>query len=303
MRPSPFCEFSFGARRDSLRTYDDPRKQPTFSSLQFLGVLTGGEDGNELAGSSLRLMFELRPDSSSTLRGKTPVFYAPLIALKANLRDGLEVCGPESSLTLCADGADWIRDNRDYLREVYDGYARDIADVWGTTRPLIWLFEPGFSEYLASDQSAPLSLKELDTVTSDLIGQIRSRLPNALISLHASPRIEDPFEYFGAIDLSLVHMVNVSGAATSDRFGTPLDADNPNATYSNLSAATGLPIFVDTGFGDAVLENHGWLTSDAKVINARISDGVFAVLIEPPPSNLDPLVQALLPKLTHPYCE
>lgn len=303
LRPSPFCELTFGARRDSLGKYIDLRRQSTFPSVQLLSVLTGAEEDNVLADSSLRMLFEVRPDSPSSLRGKTPVFYAPLIAFKAHARDGLEFCGSDSSRTLCSEGAEWIRSNRDYLREVYDSYAWDIANVWGTTQPLVWLFEPGFGEYFASSQSSPLSLKELDAVTSDLIGRIRSRLPHALISLHATAQLDDLFAYFGAIDLSLVHMVNVTGAATSDRIGGPADNDNPDATYANVSAATGLPIFVDTGFGEAALENHGWLTSEADVINARIEDGVFAVLIDPMPADMDTLVGELRPQLRNLYCE
>lgn len=303
LRPSPFCDLAFGTRRDALGGFDNPRRQLSFSSVQFLSGLVGNEEANKLEGSNLRMLLELRPDSSSSLRGKMPVFYAPIMAFKAHDQAGLDFCGSDSSRTLCSDGAEWIRNNRDYLREVYDGYAWDIANVWGTSRPLIWMFEPGLSDYLASSQNSPLSLKELDTVTSDLIGQIRSRLPNAKISLHASAQIEDLFDYFGAIDLSLVHMVNVSGPANNERFATPTDPDNPNATYANLSAATGLPIFVDTGFGNAAIENHAWLSSDADVINARIADGVFAVLIDSPPSNMDALVEGLRPQLNHLYCE
>lgn len=303
LRPSPFCELTFGARRDALGRYLDPRKPASFPSIQFLSVLTGGEDSNVLGDASLRMLFELQPDSSSSLRDKTPVFYAPLIAFKAHAQDGLEFCGVDSPTTLCSEGAEWIRNNRDYLREVYDSYALDIANVWGTTQPLIWLFEPGFSEYLASSQSSPLSLKELDAVTSDLIGRIRSRLPHAWISLHGTAQIEDLFAYFGAIDLSLVHMVNVTGTATSERIGSATDNDNPDATYANLSAATGLPIFVDTGFGEAAIENHGWLTSEPDLINARIKDGVFAVLVDPLPADIDTLVEELRPQLRRPYCE
>lgn len=307
-RASPSCNFAWGRRWDPNRSTGDDthgtRPQPYDSNIGFFTSVIGWQDGSRLDGDSLRLLNAVDPNRAGALQGKTPVFYAPIIALRAMSDGSLKDCDPASTTpNLCTQGAEWIRGHRDYLRQVYDSYASDIAQNWDTNCPLIWLFEPNFSDYVRSSQSTPLSLEELSTVASDLIATVRSRLKNVLIGHHVSPDIDNLAEYFGALDLSVVHMVYVSGTATSTRYGASPQSASETATYLNLHITTGLPIFVDTVFGGSPISNHGWLSSDPSAINDRIADGVFAVYVDPAPDDMGLRIENLRPRLDKPDCQ
>jgi hypothetical protein len=90
-----------------------------------------------------------------------------------------------------------------------------------------------------------------------------------------------------------VDMVNVTGRATLDYFGSPTSSVRTSATYGSLHAATGRPIFVDTGFDASEVKDHGWLTADVSVINERISDGVVAVHVDNATSDMQTRISAL----------
>jgi hypothetical protein len=229
-----------------------------------------------------------------------PVFYGYFIPFKfENAKKGSKNCAPDSSIpNVCTTGSAWIRGNRDYLRGVYDTYAKEIAALWGTNRPLIWLFEPDFDDYVSASQTEPLTLQELSAVASDLIGTIQARLPNALISHFAAADIADFGAYFGALDLTRVDLVNTTGAATSEYFKPEFQQSHPNSTYRNLRDATGLPIYVDTGFYASDVSNHGWLTSAPSVINQRIAEGVIGAHVEPPTDSEQAQIDALNPQLS-----
>jgi hypothetical protein len=206
--------------------------------------------------------------------------YAYFIPFKALNKDKLAACDPNSTApNLCNEGAAWIRNNTAYLQGVYATYADQIATIWGTTRPLIWLFEPDYNNYIRDSQSEPLTPSELSFYASALIGTVKARLPKAIISHYASPSIGDFSTYFGALDLSLVDLINVTGSANYDYFFSNNSIVNPEATYRSLHEATGLPIFVDTGFSASEIPVKDWLTVSTDVINQRIADGVIGVLM------------------------
>lgn len=303
-KTSPFCRFAWGRHWEASRTDDShDSRPPPLTSSDFFGAITGWETQNKLDADILRMLTAISPNNSGPLRGKMPVIYAPIIPLRAKSDAQLRDCGPESTTpNLCTHGAEWIRNHRDELRALYHDYAYDLEQSWPTGEPVIWLFEPRFSDYVRSSQTAPLSLQELSIVASDLIGAVRSRLKNVLIGHHAAPDIPDLAEYFGALDLSLVDLVYVSGSATSTRFGLSPQDSGEQATYSNLHGSTGLPIFVDTGFGTSTITNHGWLSSDPGPINARIVDGVFAVYVDPAPDDMDQRIDGLRSRVANPDC-
>ncbi|HMA93409.1 MAG TPA: hypothetical protein VKP30_12030, partial [Polyangiaceae bacterium] len=306
VKTSPFCSFAWGRRWDTGRSTDDShgtRPPPSSSSVDFFVAATGWETQNQLDGGILRMLTAISPNNTGPLSGKMPVLYVPIIPLRAKADAQLRDCDPESTTpNLCTHGAEWIRSHRDELRGLYHDYAYDLEQNWPSEYPLIWLFEPRFSDYIRSSQTAPLSLQELSTVASDLIGAVRSRLKNALIGIHAASDIPDLAEYFGALDLSLVDLVYVSGTATSTKFGISPQNSGEQATYSNLHSSTGLPIFVDTGYGTSTIANHGWLSSDPAPINARIAEGVFAVHVDPAPDDMDQRIDGLRPRVAEPNC-
>lgn len=304
MRASPFCKLLWG--RSWSGTDDEltaAGEAPYPDNLGMMTIWIGYEDDDSVDEAIAGMLRALGPDGPAKFQGVVPVLYAYFIPFKASNRDDLGPCDPTAkTANLCTEGAAWIRKHRDYMRRVYDGYARRIAEIWGTTRPLVWLFEPGFSNYARDSQTAPLSVEELSVVASDLISTVKARLPNALVSHHASPLTTDMASYFGAFDLSQISLVNVTGAATSDR-PAPADGEKQTSTYRELHDATGLPILVDTGFRASHVENHGWLSSTPDVINARIADGVVAVEIDPAPDDMQAQIDRLNPALSGLNCK
>ncbi len=299
---APFCEFAWGRQWVGSTPTQNDTPAPQYSDgLGFLSVWVGYEPDDGMNPAIEELLQITRPGSDHRLASAIPVFYAYFIAFKSKNRADLEPCDPSSTTpNLCTEGAQWIRDNRDYLHQVYDDYAARTAALYGTTRPIVWLLEPDFSNYARVSQSAPLSPTELSTVASDLISTIRARLPNARVAHFASPSSADFSRYFASFDLSLVSLVFTTGWSTSPSINSTAAVQNPSATYANLHAATGLPIFVDTGFGATLLPDT-WTTAAPAQLNQRIAEGVVAANIEPPPEDLGARIQALRPELT-PLC-
>lgn len=281
VRPSPFCELKFG--RSWVGADAQSTGGPAYPlGLGMMSIWMGYEQNDVLNNAITEMLTALSPGGNASLQGTTPVLYAYLIPFKAKEWDGINKdCDPNATdKNICTVGAEWIRTNRDKLRTTYATYATQVANVWGVNRPIIWLFEPSFTDYIRQNQTNQLSLAELAAVALDLSSTIKARLPNALISHFMSPEIADFAEYFSHFDLSLVSMVNVTGGASSDYFYSRLSGVYPNSTYRSLREATGLPLFVDTGFNATDIGESGWLTSSPDVVNARIAEGVIAVQMD-----------------------
>jgi hypothetical protein len=282
MRPSPFCQFKWSANYSGTAVERQTQGKVSYpNNLGMVSLWTGYDKDDRLNNVVKKMLVELRDTSAGSLRGKIPVLYAYMIPFKANNKDGISKdCAPNSTTAnVCTEGAAWIRANRDYLRDIYDSYARQIAAIWGTERPILWLFEPGFNDYVRTSQSEPFTLPELGELAKDLVETLKGPLPNALVSLFAAPEIVDFGAYFDAFDLDLVDFVHVTGPANRDYFGSPTSIDNPSATYAEVHRAAERPLFVDTGFDASLVTDSGWLTSDPAMINRRIADGVVAVQI------------------------
>ncbi|MGC4068121.1 MAG: hypothetical protein QM784_26435 [Polyangiaceae bacterium] len=296
MRPSPFCRFQWSATFEGTpaeRAAQGKVSYPT--NLGMFSLWMGYEKDDRLDNSIKKMLAELR--GNGELRGKIPVLYAYMIPFKAYNQGLNKDCAPNStSPNICTEGAAWIRANRDYLRDTYDSYARQLAAIWGTERPLLWLFEPGFNDYTRTSQSEPFTLPELGALAEDLVGTLKGPLPNALVSVFASPEIADYDAYFGAFDLQLIDFVHVTGAAIRDYFGSPTSIENPQATYAAVHRAAERPLFVDTGFSASDVKDNGWLTSDYTVINRRIADGVVAVQLGEVTAEMESQIDAVSTK-------
>jgi hypothetical protein len=246
-----------------------------------MAIWVGYETSSTPNNAIIDLLTELSPGGDPTLQGVIPVFYGYFIPFKADIEGINRNCDTHAkSPNICIDGADWIRKNRDFLRQTYSEYAKNVAAIWGTERPLIWFFEPGFNDYIRTSQTAPLTMAELSNVASDLVNSIKAHLPNAKVSHFASPQLPSFKDYFGALDLSLIDFINVSGSAQYTNFFSGNSGEYPQSTYLRLHEETGLPILVDTGFGASKIVNSGWLTEPLDVMNARIADGVVGVVMD-----------------------
>jgi hypothetical protein len=173
------------------------------------------------------------------------------------------------------------------LLQVLQQTPRTTAEIWGTEKPIIWLIEPDFIQYTYEEQTNPFSKEEVAILAEDIIDTVKAVLPNALISLFHATWTYNVAEYWSHFNLAKVDMINTTGMADQDGYFNNGDAYNrTEATYTYLHDVTGKPIFTDTSFG-ATTQNNTWSTSEAEIINARIADGVFAVLIEPVTDNYE----------------
>lgn len=77
--------------------------------------------------------------------GLTPVFYGYLVAGLSGLGDA-DVGGK-----LDAQGGGWLRSNLNKVLQTYEAYAQKIASRYGTSKPVIWLMEPDYSQYCDGD--------------------------------------------------------------------------------------------------------------------------------------------------------
>jgi hypothetical protein len=231
----------------------------------------------------------------------TPVYYAYFIPFKANIRAGLGDCNTDADgHNLCNEGAQWIRTNRSYIMTVYDTYARLTADLWGTQRPIIWLIEPDFIQYTYATQTNPFTRQEIADLASQIIDTVKARLPNAIISLFHATWTYNVAEYWSHFNLAKIDMINITGMADQNGYFNDGDAYNrAEATYAFLHATTGKPILADTSFG-VTNQNDTWSDAQTSTLNSMIGDGVFAVIIEPPPSTYEQQIAALNPSLLSP---
>jgi hypothetical protein len=76
--------------------------------------------------------------------GKTPVFYSYQIAFEARAQRDLQDCDVRNFNNLCTDGAQFIRERRDYLVSRYKYQAQNIAGKIGRDSLVVFFMEPDF---------------------------------------------------------------------------------------------------------------------------------------------------------------
>lgn len=76
---------------------------------------------------------------------KPVILYGYIIAFEArNLQDLSDCNANLGKTTLCQQGANFIRNNRDRIIERYGHYSSSIANYLGTSYPTVFLIEPDF---------------------------------------------------------------------------------------------------------------------------------------------------------------
>ena len=75
---------------------------------------------------------------------KIPLFYAYVIAFEARSRLGLQDCDVDRNNNLCKRGSKFIRENRQLLVSRYTEHATEIAKIYGTSDPIVFVMEPDF---------------------------------------------------------------------------------------------------------------------------------------------------------------
>lgn len=280
------CKFSWGAPNDGSNS----------SYLDFVSGWIGYESRGGLDGDcdGCRLAAEMASKDA------TLVFYTYFIGFQANLMGGFGDCNVDyDGHNLCTDGAQWIRDNRRLIIDMYSNYARR-TQAQSPNKTIIWWLEGDFVQYSYADQSNPLSMSELGQLARDITCAIKSNQPNAVVAMNHSPWIsnEQAEAFWSAMPMDVMDLVWVQGAGDT---GTLVNSGAYNAATANyawLNKKTGRPIMAETSYAFKG-QSDRWTNTSANNINARISEGVIAVLVNHPASNYASMIKTLNPQINN----
>jgi Cellulose binding domain len=215
---------------------------------------------------------------------KTPYLYLYITAGKARTDWNLQDCnlGVEKSQTLCYRGADYLRSNRDKVKEAYINTANNIKKVYGATREIALHIEPDFYQYTYSDQqNGGLSFAEATKDLNLWTDSIKEILPNASLIMDVSPWNTDLRGW--SSNLRNFDYAGIVGKATPPRGdGSVIPAGLDGKSYAKISQDVGKQLILD--------DSHGvggyWLPFDYDWANKtlaqeRANDGVVAVILPP----------------------
>lgn len=181
-----------------------------------------------------------------TNQTKTPYIYGYLVAGLARSEFGLKDCNVGTP-NLCQTGAIYLRQNQARITQRYQEISAQIAQTYGTDRPVLFHIEPDFFQYAQTfntQQQAPLSFAEAQTILNGFIAAVKQGLPNAVIVLDVSPWNPDQAAWFAGMDMDQVSYVGMVGKIfPSDN--SVIDANR----YSDIAAAAERPIIVNTAYG------------------------------------------------------
>jgi hypothetical protein len=283
------CSFGWGAPDEGNRS----------SYLDFVSNWVGYEARGGLDGDCAGCGIVSRLGSSAT----SIVYFAYFIGYQANLMGGFGDCNVDmDDETLCTRGAQWIRDNRNLIIEMYANYARMVQRT-SPGKQVIWWLEGDFIQYSYDDQSNPLSYAELGALARDITCAIKSNQPSAVVAMNHSPWIgdEQADDFWSAQPLDVLDLVWVQGPGDSAAFVNAGEYNATTANYGWLRRKTGRPIMAETSYAGSGQADR-WTNASASAINSRISEGVIGVLVDKPGSNYESAIGSLGSRL-NPVCE
>ncbi len=284
---NPFnCEFAWGAYSSGNN----------YSWLDFVATWIGDEDNGGLnswsASGTNNSCGDCNLVESVANTSSMVVFYAYFIGFQACYQGGYCDCNTDSGENLCSHGATFIRNNWDVIVRAYGEYARVVYQR-SPNKPVIWWLEGDFIQYSYEDQQNPLSYAELGQLARDITCAIKTNQPNAVVAMNHSPWIsDDQFSgFWGNQPVDVLDMVWVQGYGDSSTLPNSWGQDTAN--YTSLRSITGRPIMAETSYG---LPDR-WSDTSASNINARISEGVIAVMVNETPGNYQSATESLSPQL------
>ncbi len=227
----------------------------------------------------------------------TPAYFSYLIAFMAKKELKIDDCNVSDN-NLCKKGAGYIRENRDVIVTRYGDFAKETAKVYGTERTLIWLLEPDFHQYTTDEQEGGgISYPEMASLLQDIIEQIMTHMPNALISMDVSPWIDQqPWLSSFTHQFPLIDYMNTSGGS-SNGASSKIFVNN-HTTYQDVFGLTQKQIIADAGYGvDGADQGHNYDWDDINNLNARISEGLIGLSQSNPDKNWLETITALKEQL------
>lgn len=235
----------------------------TFGCPEQVDIVTGPWllDGWKTHHTTWLEKFELEQN-----KGKTPYIMAYMIAGLGRRDQGLQDCDL-SALSVCTDGANYIRDNLFSITQEYQSVANNIFETHGNKKLYIHM-EPDFYLYHSGElQKNPLTVAEAHTVMNALTDIIATTLPNAEIVMDVSTW--NP-------NLAMWHngLRNISfGGVVGKNFDADVYPDN--TTYEQVIEDIDMPLIINTAhtFGGFFTPyNTTWETEN---------HGVYAVIQAP----------------------
>ena len=224
--------------------------------------------------------------------GKTPYILSYMIAGLGRRDIGMTDCDlNDNVLSVCTDGADYIRNNRASIEAEYRRTADQIAAIYGSQELYIHL-EPDFFLYHQSSlQKNPLTRPETWSFMNRLIAIYRNRLPGVKIAIDVSmwnPDLQGWHAGFEGVDY---------GAMVGKAF--PGDRRVDGKTYEQVQAAIGAPLIVNTahtfgGYFTAYdptweVDNHGiHAVIQAPTNNSRYASFLSGIDRSAPEASLAP---------------
>jgi Cellulose binding domain len=218
---------------------------------------------------------------------KTPYLYLYVAAGKARADWGLQDCnvGADVSKTLCYNGANYIRSQKESIKQAYINTANQIKILYGSQKEIVLHVEPDFYQYASSTQSSGgLTATEAAQSMNQWTSLIKSILPNASLVMDVSPWNSDlqgwsagfqNFDYAGLV---------------GKKFSPYGDGSVPNGidgkTYAQIATQTGKKLIIDDSHGAGgwwLPFDYDWANQSA--VNARKNDGVVAVILPPNDNN------------------
>ncbi|CAF1060741.1 unnamed protein product [Brachionus calyciflorus] len=143
-------------------------------------------------------------------KSKLPIFYMNLIEDQALNTWNLSDCNSPDLKNLCNFGGKYIRENIDELKLKYKEISGIIAKNYEKNKPILFCIEPNFRVYYEKVNEYSLSGEEASNIFVSFIQEIKSEIPNALISWYASPvlsiiELTKWWAYFSSLEINFVH--------------------------------------------------------------------------------------------------
>ena len=278
------CRFNYG--QDWLgteHTYPD--------NLNYIRTWLG--TSNDLDNTQRSMFKSLK--KGGILEGRTPMVIDYLIAFTARANADLQDCDVADSegrsTSLCTHGTQFIRENKQLLLDKHRRLAKQIANAWGTSEPILWMTEPDYFQYAVDEDSqigGGFSYSEAGQHLRDFLNVVKEELPNVVFALDTAPWLrERAARWFKAMPLDMVSYLSLFGKPT---------ALIQNGSWSNswqeFHQLTGLPILSE---GWEYNDPDNWHNSDN--INRLIGWGVISESFRVPPVEWGDIIANNAPKL------
>ena len=130
----PYCQFKSG------RSYDQPSTD--YSGFDYVSIWI--DTISPEYGTNFNPYYQGLMIDQCKNKNKIPVFYGYIIPFEARFKKQIQDCDVDPNNNLCNRGAEFIRENRQFLVDRYGYQASQISERLGRDNVAIFLIEPDF---------------------------------------------------------------------------------------------------------------------------------------------------------------